>query len=181
MPGGKPLSKIPNKGECLKILKDSGCSEEVIEHCIIVTRLAIKIGRLCGADIKIITAGGLLHDVGRSKTHGILHAVEGSKISRRLGLSIKISNIIERHIGAGITKEDAILLSLPPKDYLPITLEEKIISHADNLIATHRKQRLQEIVKKWEKKGMHKPVKRLISLHKELSILCSVDLDNIPL
>ena len=36
-------------------------------------------------------------------------------------------NIIERHIGAGITEEEAVNLGLPKKSYLPETLEEKAL------------------------------------------------------
>ena len=46
----------------------------------------------------------------------------------------KVVRIIERHIGAGITAEEAERLGLPKKDYIPQTPEEKIVSYADNLI-----------------------------------------------
>ena len=41
-------------------------------------------------------------DIGRSKTHGVLHVLEGVKIARKLRLPEGIVNIIERHIGAGL-------------------------------------------------------------------------------
>ena len=46
----------------------------------------------------------------------------------------KISEIIKRHIGAGISKEEARALGLPEDDYFPRSLEEKIVAHADNLV-----------------------------------------------
>ncbi|GEM_PF-6199151 len=46
--------------------------------------------------------------------------------------SPEIVLITERHFAAGISREEAIRLGLPPKDYLPVSLEEKIVCHADN-------------------------------------------------
>jgi tRNA (cytidine56-2'-O)-methyltransferase len=173
------LSKIPDRRECLRLLKESGCSDEVIGHCEAVTKLAVKIAGMCGADKKLVTAGALLHDIGRSRTHGIAHAVEGAKIARRLKLPSSIVNIIERHIGAGLTKKDAAAAGLPPKDYIPLTLEEKIVAHADNLIATHSKQTAAELAAKWKKNNLTEGIERLLALHRELSELCGMDLDEI--
>ena len=52
----------------------------------------------------------MLHDIGRSKTQGIMHGVEGAKIATELGLPEAIVNIIERHLGAGIPKEEAMIV-----------------------------------------------------------------------
>jgi uncharacterized protein len=60
------------------------------------------------------------------------------KIGRALGFSQPLLNIIERHIGAGITASEAERLGLPGKDYLPLTPEEKIVSYADNLTKGER-------------------------------------------
>ena len=74
------------------------------------------------ANEDLIKKGALLHDIGRSKTHGITHAVEGVEIARKYGYTQDVLNIIERHIGAGITEEEAVELGLPKKSYLPQTL-----------------------------------------------------------
>lgn len=66
-------------------------------------------------------AGAILHDVGRSKTQSIYHALIGAEILKEKEFPIEIVKITERHIGAGIPKEEAITLNLPPRDYLPIT------------------------------------------------------------
>ncbi len=55
----------------------------------------------------------MLHDIGRSKTHGISHAVEGAKIVKQYGYPEEVQNIVERHIGAGITEEESVKLGLP--------------------------------------------------------------------
>ena len=60
--------KYPTRDECLKLLKDAGCSEKVIEHILIVTELALKIAKhFPEANLELLEAGALLHDIGRSK------------------------------------------------------------------------------------------------------------------
>ncbi len=76
----------------------------------------------------------LLHDIGRTKTHTIKHAVVGAEILRNLNFPDEIVNITIKHIGAGIPPKEAEILGLPPGDYMPHTLEEKIVAHADNLV-----------------------------------------------
>ena len=98
--------------------------------------MAISIaGRVRGPlDRELVRRGGMLHDIGRSRTHDIRHAIAGVEIGRSLGLSEQLLLIIERHVGAGITASEAVRLGLPEKDYLPLSREEKIVSYADNLI-----------------------------------------------
>jgi len=173
------MSSIPSPGDCIELLKESGCSEKVIRHCKAVRDVAVKMAQRAYADIKLVEAGALLHDIGRSKTHGILHGVEGAKIAKRLDLPESIINIIERHLGAGISLEVAKKIGLPPKDYMPCTLEEKIVCHADNLIDNSQRQPIEHEVERALRDGHKEHAKRLISLHKELSDICGIDLNYI--
>ena len=107
---------------------------------------------------------------GRSKTHDITHAVVGVEIAKKYGYNQDVLNIIERHIGAGITKEESKKLGLPEKSYLPQTLEEKIVAHADNLVSGSDEVSLEYVIEKW-KRRMDEPdenIKRLIELDNEL-------------
>ena len=108
-----------------------------------------------------------------------MHGVEGAKIATELGLPLSIVNIIERHLGAGIPSEEAAMLGLPLKDYIPITLEEKIVAHADNLIDNDQEHPIEKEVEKALKKGHTKHAERLMKLHQELSQRCGTDLNNI--
>jgi uncharacterized protein (TIGR00295 family) len=173
------MSTIPTPGQCLIYLREAGCSEEVINHCKAVRRIAVRIAKRAHANIPLVEAGALLHDIGRSKTQGIMHGVEGAKIATALGLPQSIVNIIERHLGAGIPKEEAIPLGLPPKDYMPLTLEEKIVAHADNLIDNDRPHPIEKEVEKALQKGHPKHAERLMQLHQELSKLCGINLNDI--
>ena len=169
--------------DALDLLRKSGCSSKVIEHCQAVAAYAreiamdIRISALekkvqVKIDIDLVYIGGLLHDIGRSRTNGIFHAVEGTKIAIENGLDEKLINIIERHIGAGIPEEEAAALGLPAKDYMPLTLEDKIVAHADNLISGTRIGSIDEQIAGLRKKQFdEKIIQRIIELNNEICAL----------
>jgi len=171
------MSYIPDPEKCIELLRNSGCSERVIRHCKAVRNVAVRIANKANADVKLVEASALLHDIGRTKTHGIRHAVEGARIGRKLGLSENIVKIIERHIGAGLPAEEAKKLGLPAKDYIPLTLEEKIVCHADNLIDNCKRQPIEHGVARALNGGYKDYADRLIKLHRELSEICKIDLN----
>jgi uncharacterized protein len=135
---------LTTRAEAIKLLEETGCAPNVIEHCKEVASLAVEIAnraKAAGHNInpELVEVGALLHDLGRCRTHKIAHAVEGYKLARTRGIEPEISEIIKRHIGAGISKEEARKLGLPEDDYFPRSLEEKIVSHADNLVKGMRR------------------------------------------
>jgi uncharacterized protein len=161
----------------LSILKEL-CPKNVVEHCLAVSDYAYELALAIknngyDVDVELVRLGGLLHDIGRSKTHGIEHGIVGAEILRDLGFDERLALIAERHIGAGITKEEAIELGLPPKDYLPITLEEKIVAHADNLIFGTNRVEIDAVIKKFEKRlgKNHPSIRRIILLNDEINSL----------
>jgi len=135
-----------------EVLKNTGCAEHVVAHCLAVSALAVSIAARVTAplDRELIRMGGLLHDIGRARTHGIDHAIAGVEIARALGFSDQLVNIIERHIGAGITSAEAVRLGLPAKDYVPQTVEEKIVSYADNLMSGVREMPFHEALDRFK-------------------------------
>ena len=173
------MNTIPNSDQCFRLLREAGCSDEVINHCEAVRKVAVRIAEKAHANIQLVEAGALLHDIGRSKTQGVMHGVEGAKIATEFGLPLSIVNIIERHLGAGIPMEEAAMLGLPPKDYMPLTLEEKIVAHADNLIDNDREHPIEKEVEKALKKGHIRHAERLMELHRELSERCGINLNEI--
>ena len=173
------MKSIPSPEECVRLLRENGCSDRVIKHCKAVRDIAVKIAEKTNADLELVEAAALLHDIGRSKTHDISHGIEGVKIAEKIGLPKSIIRIIERHLGAGIPKDEAKKLGLPPKDYIPLTLEEKIVCHADNLIDNCRRQNIKKAVERALKEGNKEYAERLIRLHKELTDICGVNLDYI--
>jgi uncharacterized protein len=170
-----------NEKEAIDLLINTGCSPDIIEHCRAVAECAKQIamaisenakrkGQPMNIDIDAVFLGALLHDIGRSKTHGIGHAIAGAKIAVENGLDDKIIKIIERHIGAGIPKEEAPGLGLPEKDYLPVTIEEKIVAHADNLIFGKNIGTMEELILNLRRKKLdERTIQRFIDLTNEIS------------
>ena len=173
------MDTIPTPEKCIELLKEKGCSKAVIRHCIAVRNVAVRMAKKTDADIELVETGALLHDIGRSRTHGITHAVKGAKIAKQLGLSDRIVKIIERHIGAGISAEIAKKLGLPYKDFIPETIEEKIVCHSDNLIDDCSRQKIECQIDRALKDGYKDYALRLANLHKELSEICGIDLNEI--
>lgn len=173
------MDSIPTPEECIGLLRKSGCSEQVIRHCMVVRDVAVRMAEKANADVKLVEASALLHDIGRSKTHGIRHAFEGGKIAKKFGLPESIVKIIEKHIGAGLSVDEAKKLGLPEKDYIPKTLEEKIVCHADSLVDNNKKQNIGYEIERALTKGFDGYARRLVALHKELSDICGIDVNKI--
>ncbi|MGZ7069603.1 MAG: TIGR00295 family protein [Methanobacterium sp.] len=160
----------------IEILKGLDCPSHLIEHSVAVCKKAVKLtSNFDSVDIELVKTGAMLHDIGRCRTNSIDHAIVGAEMLKELGFRDEISNIALRHIGAGIPKEEAQLLGLPPKDYFPISLEEKIVAHADNLIHWSDEVDIDFVIKKWEKKlgKNHPSIKRIKKLHHEITKLQS--------
>ncbi|MEF8822786.1 MAG: HD domain-containing protein [Desulfohalobiaceae bacterium] len=112
----------------------------VYEHSVRVWRIARDMSsHLEGVDFSLLYRACLLHDVGRlyhppQTAQAIRHGLTGADILSREGLYPE-AKAAERHIGVGITAEDVLqqCLPLPVADYVPRTVLEHIVAHADNL------------------------------------------------
>lgn len=174
----------PDYTACLTLLTDEGVSASVLNHVKAVHGFSLIIGkefieRGHRINMSLLEAGALLHDIGRSKVHDLSHAIVGSEIAKRLGLPDDLVTIIKNHIGAGITKEEAVNNGLPGEDYIPITLEEKIVAAADNLAAGDRLQTIGQHEANLLKKGILEGAKRCVALHREISEMCGIDLNDL--
>lgn len=155
-------SKIPSARKCYEYLDKIDMDDGVIEQSLDVLERSLELHDKFGGDLKLIVAGALLHDVGRSVTHGVEHGIEGGKIARDEGWHEELAKIIERHIGGGITKEEAKEQDIPVKDYVPESLEEKIICHADNTASG--KERFDDLIKRTEEAGFKASADRMREL-----------------
>lgn len=144
---------IPNEEECLQLLRKYNTPPQVIDHCKLVTEITKELIAGCNKiNNEIAIAGALLHDIGRSVTHSLYHAIEGVKILEQEKINPKIISIVKKHIGTGITKEEAKKLGLPVDDYIPKTAEEIIVSYADNITCGSRRCSYQEALNRFIKK-----------------------------
>ncbi|MDF1497737.1 MAG: HD domain-containing protein [Patescibacteria group bacterium] len=127
-------------------------------------------------DFDLIVSGCILHDIGTFKylknfnkfqKNYIDHGIIGGKILREEGFK-KEALVAERHIGSGLSMNYIIKnnIPLPKKDFLPISLEEKIICYADKFYSKSGKIDTLESIKK-EMKGFGKePFERFLELEK---------------
>lgn len=174
-------STIPSEDECIELLLEAGCKRRVVIHCCTVEAVAKEIvSRVKGADPDLVAAGALLHDIGRSVDHSIMHAYIGSQIVQAHGLPQSIVDIVRKHTGAGLDAEDVEELGLPDADYMPRTLEEKIVAHADNMVSDNKVVKHSHSSDKLRNKGAERGADRIDALHAELSALYGEDLDVIP-
>jgi uncharacterized protein len=156
----------------IDILRAAGCSAEVIAHSVAVSNKALFIAERVKltVDRELVRQGGLFHDIGRARTHGIDHAIVGAELATGFGCSPALIRIIERHIGAGITASEAERLGLPKKDYLPATPEEKLVSYADNLMSGAREVAFDEALERFKKilGPDHESVGLFMQQHREI-------------
>jgi len=130
---------LPSREQAIELLRKSNCPINVIRHCETVADLAIEIANTLEKkglkiDLELVETGALLHDIGRSKTCGVDHGLVGAKIAESEGLPEAVVKIIKRHVGGGITAQEAECFGWPKDVYAPLILEEKIVSYADKLI-----------------------------------------------
>jgi uncharacterized protein len=173
---------FPGREEALEILRDAGCSQGVVSHCLNVANLSTKLGlKLLEAgyelDLYLVEVGALLHDLGRSVTHSIQHGVVGADIARKRGLPIEIVRIIERHIGAGIPSDEANELGFPEGVYIPETLEEKLVTYADKLAEGAGEVDFMVTVERMVKElgSDHPAIQRMLVLHEEIQGMLRTD------
>jgi len=126
--------------DALELLKKEGCSEDIIRHSVTVSENALKVAKKINdrIDENVVEIGGLLHDIGRSKTNSVFHGIEGAKILKKYNIDPVFIDICKNHLGSGIEKEEAEKLELPKGDYIPKTREERLIAYIDNLVIGDR-------------------------------------------
>ena len=171
---------IPSDADCVRLLASEGCKKMVVIHCCTVRAVAEQMLTSIDADRDLVIAGALLHDIGRSVDHSVMHAYIGSQIVLRKGLPYELAEIVRKHTGAGLDALDVRDMGLPDGDYIPRTIEEKIVAHADNLVSDNRVVTHEHSVSKLVSKGAYRGAERIEALHMELSDLYGEDLDCIP-
>ena len=105
-------------------------------------------------DRQFLYEAAMLHDIGILYVDApgicclgtrpyICHGMLGAELLRNEGLPAH-ARVAERHTGTGLTKEEILRqsLPLPPRDFVPETLEEKIICYADKFFS---KSHLEEV------------------------------------
>ena len=169
----KPL---PSRKQAIELLKQQHCSPAVISHCLAVAELALETANKLktkgiSVDLKLVEAGAILHDLGRSKSYTVDHAVVGAQIAQDLGLPESVIRIIKRHVGGGISAAEAETFGWPKDVYVPESLEEKIVSYADKLIDNGKQVPITVEVERLKSNGKFEAAERVTRLYEEISNL----------
>jgi uncharacterized protein (TIGR00295 family) len=175
---------IPNAQQALALHRKYRSTERIVAHCQACARIskllserAVQRGR--PVDEEAVVAGALLHDIGRSQTQKVDHGYVGANILEKEGVDPVVVEIVRRHVGAGISSEEAVALGFPPGDYIPRTLEQKIVGFADKMLDGDRARPFEEEAKRFVKKGHD--VERLRRLKEDVDAAVGGDAETLVL
>jgi len=176
---GKKVLRIPDEKECLALLERYGADDRLRNHSIMCAKVALKIAEGCGADRLLVQAGALLHDIGRTVTHDLSHGVQGYRILKGEGYDEVLARFCSTHVGAGLLRKTARKFGLPDMDYIPKSIEEKIVCNADTLLKGDRVVRIEEICEDYERKGLSSEVPRIMRLYNYLQRRCGFRIEEL--
>jgi uncharacterized protein (TIGR00295 family) len=145
---------IPSVGDAVALHRKYGSNERTIRHCETVARVAKILAeefqsRGQEVDVDAVVAGAMLHDIGRSRVQTVRHGIEGAQIVEKEGADRIVVEIVQRHVGAGISQEEAKRLGLPEVDYIPRTREQRIVCFADKMVDGDRVRPFEEEVQRF--------------------------------
>lgn len=136
--------------------EDSELKTILLRHSQSVAKKALQIGSMhpeLNIDLQFVEEAAMLHDIGIIRCdapgiacHGtepyICHGRLGAEMLRQEGFE-RHARVCERHTGAGITKDEILQqqLPLPLQDFLPETVEEKLICFADKFFSKTKPDR----------------------------------------
>ncbi len=158
-----------------------------LKHCRQVADLALEIMRRKGLplDERSVEEAAMLHDIGIFLTdapgidcHGtepyIMHGVAGGKLLREEGFSEQTARVAERHTGTGIDEEDIERqgLPLPPGNYMPESLLERLVCYADKFYSKSGEMRQKPMEKVVASMAKISPstLERFLKLREEFDI-----------
>lgn len=146
--------------------KDDEQRQLLLIHSQMVRDEALRIAdNLSDIDIdkQFISEAALLHDLGIFRCNApsihcfgslpyLCHGVEGAEILRGEGLP-RHALVCEHHTGSGITLAEIIEnnMPLPRRDFLPLSIEEKIICVADKFYSKSRTPQRRKTIEEIER------------------------------
>lgn len=172
-----------------KYADDEELRELLITHSECVARKALDVAAECGLtaqiDPQFVWDASMLHDIGvvecdapsihcHGKLPYICHGTAGAALLRREGVGERYCRVCERHTGSGLTAAEIEErgLPLPLVDFLPETLEEKLICYADKFFSKsgdpRQEKDLPRIIASMSKHGAA-ALERFMSLHNEFA------------
>ncbi len=169
-------NNVISEQEAINLLREEKSPEILIKHSVTVSEISIILAlafkeKGYDVDLELVRVGGLLHDIGRVKTHSVRHGYIGGKLLRDRGIDERIARIAERHVGGGISNEEAEKLGLPGGKYMPESLEEKIVCFADKIVEINHVIPLEKTLDKLREElgNENSAVQRVMKLKEELT------------
>ena len=169
-----------NEKEAIQLLRKYAPSEHVfkivLNHSKAVQKFAVSIAKMVNADVEFVKVASMIHDIGRFDCPpgplSVKHGIIGAKILRKEGYP-KLARVCERHLGGGLPKEQIIKenLPIPKRDFMPKTIEEKIITYADNLISGNIVKSPEWTVERFRKEINKACARRIEKLNEEIKNL----------
>lgn len=174
---------LPSAAECRAYWRELGAPPALTRHLEAVNRVATALvaalkQRGHRVDERLVEAAALLHDLGRVRTQGAAHGVESAKLVRAKGWDEKLARAVACHVGGGLDDADIHALRLEHRhgdDYMPRSLEEKVVCLADKLIGLDERQPLEAEYARLRGQGLHRAVERIEGLRREFATLTGRD------
>ena len=126
--------------------EDTDLYKNLVKHSRLVAEKALSFAQKhpeLSLDLDFVQEAAMLHDIGVFQCHApsigchgthpyLQHGYRGAALLRSCGYP-RHALVCERHTGTGLSKEQILAqnLPLPAADFLPISLEEKLICFAD--------------------------------------------------
>ena len=182
-------NQIPSDDEIFALMANLGLPDGIKEHSIVVKEIALDIVNKikqknpdAQIDAEVVEAGALLHDIGRTKTHGIDHGYRGYMLMRDANIDERVARCALAHVLGGFDKDDIkhefptdareeIKISLMPK-----SIEEKIVcladKNAEGTMQVTTKKRFSRWFKKYGKSNfLLKSRYRIMQIEKDIKAL----------
>jgi putative nucleotidyltransferase with HDIG domain len=124
--------KLPSREECLKLLKKYGVLPNILEHMLVVNKLANHLAKKLKAaglkiDLDVVDRAALVHDIAKSeelktdraKGKDDIHHIIGEEILKKEGYP-ELGKVVRRHSLRELSKLE--------------TWEEKVVNYADTRV-----------------------------------------------
>ncbi len=155
-----------------------------LRHCRAVADEALAIARRLRLPLseQMIEGAAMTHDIGIYATDApgiecrgtepyIAHGIIGAELLRAENAPEEWAGVAERHTGSGLTADDIRNqnLPLPPGDYRPRTVLERLICYADKFYSksgSMQRKSLDKVIASMERFGPES-LERFMELHRE--------------
>ena len=127
-----------SRENAIAMLEAAGDGALWTQHCFAVADKAVVIGAALEQhqplDIRLLWSAALLHDVGRQATQDpVRHGVAGYHLLTATGHA-KEARVCASHVLFGLRAAEAVRFGLPDRDFIPESVEEKLVALVDLLI-----------------------------------------------